>query len=242
MIGVLLALSAWLVWAHLGRPEAAEAPALRGLFTWRNAAFFFLGAGFLLVETKGVTELGLVFGNTWSVVAVVVGGILLMVYLANGWVARRGAVSSHLAFALLAASLAAGWAVSRLASGGAAVPWPQAVMPVLLTLPLFFAGLIFSTELTRPGEIGPALAANLFGGMLGGFLEYNSMYWGLGSLYPLGLALYAAAYGCVLAASRRRPATAPGEWWGGLRRARPAAHRLPAPLAQEPAPDPARLS
>ena len=27
--------------------------------------FFFLGAGFMLVETKAITELGLLFGNTW---------------------------------------------------------------------------------------------------------------------------------------------------------------------------------
>ena len=32
----------------------------------------------MLIETKGITELGLVFGNTWSVMAVVVSGILLM--------------------------------------------------------------------------------------------------------------------------------------------------------------------
>jgi hypothetical protein len=64
----------------------------------------------------------------------------------------------------------------------------------VLTLPLFFAGLVFSSELARGGEIGGALAANLFGAMLGGFLEYNSMYWGFSSLYPLGMALYGLAF------------------------------------------------
>ncbi|HJT78775.1 MAG TPA: hypothetical protein VJ739_16340, partial [Gemmataceae bacterium] len=79
---------------------------------------------------------------------------------------------------------------------------------VVLTLPLLFAGLIFSGELARHGEIGGALAANLFGAMLGGFLEYNSMYWGFSSLYPLGLALYGLAYVCVLLAARRPAADA----------------------------------
>src|SRR5262249_38674459 len=60
MIGLLLALSGGLVRAHLGTPQ---------LLTARSGVFFFLGAGFMLIETKGITELGLVFGNTWSVVA-----------------------------------------------------------------------------------------------------------------------------------------------------------------------------
>ena len=34
--------------------------------------------------------------------------------------------------------------------------------------------------------------------MLGGFLEYNSMYWGYTSLYPLGMGLYALAFLCTL--------------------------------------------
>ena len=35
-------------------------------------SFFFLGAGFMLVETKAITELGLLFGNTWQVVGVTI--------------------------------------------------------------------------------------------------------------------------------------------------------------------------
>ncbi len=193
MIGLLLALSAWMVRRNLGTPQFVNA---------RGGVFFFLGAGFMLLETKGVTELGLVFGNTWSVLAVVVSGILLMVYAANAWVARRGPLPHGLAFALLGAALLLGWGVTRLSAAGVAVPLPKLVLPVALTLPLFFAGLIFSGELARGGEIGPALAANLFGAMLGGFLEYNSMYWGFGSLYPLGMALYGCAYLCHRRARR----------------------------------------
>jgi len=33
-----------------------------------HLSFFFLGAGFMLVETKGITEIGLTFGNTWQVI------------------------------------------------------------------------------------------------------------------------------------------------------------------------------
>jgi hypothetical protein len=174
------------------------------LLTPQSGGFFLLGAGFMLIETKGITELGLVFGNTWSVIAVVVSGILLMVYVANQIVMRRGPVPQAATFAALGGALLIGLILTRLSMIGVSVPLPRLVMPVVLTLPLFFAGLIFSSELACAGQIGPALSANLFGAMLGGFLEYNSMYWGYSSLYPLGMALYGCAYLCLRVASRGR--------------------------------------
>ena len=69
---------------------------------------------------------------------------------------------------------------------GIVLPAAKLFMPILLTLPLFFAGLIFSSHLAKGEGLGNALSANLFGAMLGGFLEYNSMYLGLSSLYLFG--------------------------------------------------------
>ncbi len=195
MILILLSLSAWFVSRNLGLPR---------LSTTANGAFFFLGAGFMLIETKVVTELGLVFGNTWSVIAVAVSAILLMGFLANQWVLLGGPVRTGASFALLAGALVLGLVVTRMSMSGVNVPAPRLVMPVVLTLPLFFAGLVFSSELGRHGSIGDALSANLFGAMLGGFLEYNSMYWGFSSLYPLGMSLYALAFLCARNARRVR--------------------------------------
>src|SRR5262249_42724048 len=197
MILILLGLSGGLVTKNLGMPKRLTA---------QSGVFFFLGAGFMLIETKGITELGLVFGNTWSVLAVAVTGILLMVYLANQWVLRRGPVAHGMTFALLGLALAAGWGVTRLSMAGVVVPWPKLVMPVALTLPLFLAGLIFSSALAGGSDLGNALSANLFGAMLGGFLEYNSMYWGYSSLYPFGMALYALAFLFQMKASRGQKA------------------------------------
>jgi spermidine synthase len=202
MILILFGLSSWLVKRHLGIPR---------LFTAQSRVFFFLGAGFMLIETKGITELGLVFGNTWSVSAVAVSAILLMVYLANQWVLRRGPVAGGVSYGLLGAALLAGWGLTRLTMAGVALPLPRLVMPVALTLPLFFAGLIFSSVLAGGGDIGKALSANLFGAMLGGFLEYNSMYWGYSSLYPLGMGLYALAFLCQWQASRGVKGVPPNE-------------------------------
>lgn len=167
-------------------------------FDAESGVYFFLGAGFMLVETKVITELGLVFGNTWQVVAIAIIGVLVMGYLANQWVLRFRPPPLPAAFLCLAVFLGAGLMLDQLALG-------KLLVPIALTAPLFFAGLIFSTVLARSGDIGHALSANLFGAMLGGLLEYNSMYFGLKSLYPLGIAIYLLAFLC----SRRQGVSAP---------------------------------
>ena len=52
----------------------------------------------------------------------------------------------------------------------------------------------FSKELSRLKSASQALSANILGAMLGGFLEYNSMYFGFSSLYFLGGFLYLLAF------------------------------------------------
>ena len=43
-------------------------------------------------------------------------------------------------------------------------------------------------------SVAVALSSNLLGAMLGGFLEYNSMYFGFRSLYFLAIAMYLLAF------------------------------------------------
>lgn len=157
------------------------------------ATFFFLGAGFMLIETKGITDLGLVFGNTWVTVAVVICGILTMAYLANLWVQKLGQVNPRISFACLGVTFAVAYMALRAAHTGV-LPIEKLILPAAITLPLFFAGLIFSSELARRGQIGSAMAANLFGAMCGGALEYTALWLGLTSLLWIGLALYACAF------------------------------------------------
>ena len=48
---------------------------------------FFLGAGFMLVETKAVVHMALLFGGTWIVNSVVIFAVLVMILVANLFVA-----------------------------------------------------------------------------------------------------------------------------------------------------------
>ncbi|MEW6610472.1 MAG: hypothetical protein AB1352_02500 [Patescibacteria group bacterium] len=53
-----------------------------------SVSFFSLGAAFLLLETKSVTTLSLLFGSTWLVNLFVFGGILMMILFATLAVSR----------------------------------------------------------------------------------------------------------------------------------------------------------
>jgi hypothetical protein len=169
-------------------------------------SFFLLGAGFMLVETKAITELGLTFGSTWEVIAVVIAGVLLMAFLANAVVQKFGIRRPQLAFILLLASLAAGWLVMG-AGGFASTVGGRVATVLLLTCPMFFSGIVFSTLLGARGSVSAVMSANLLGAMCGGLLEYNSMYFGFRFLYLVAMGFY----GLALAhwALSRRPAAVP---------------------------------
>jgi hypothetical protein len=64
-----------------------------------------------------------------------------------------------------------------------------------LTIPLFFAGIIFSSLIGEARiNISTAFAYNLMGALFGGVMEYNSMYFGFAFLYLLALGFYVLAW------------------------------------------------
>ena len=66
---------------------------------------------------------------------------------------------------------------------------------ILLTIPLFFSGLVFSNLIGKPKiNISTALAYNLIGALFGGLMEYNSMYFGFAFLYLLAAGFYLLAW------------------------------------------------
>jgi len=164
---------------------------------------FFLGAGFMLIETKSITELALVFGSTWVVISIVVAAILIMAFLANLLVIKIGAPRPEITYSLLGIALLVGLAQTFVDLDFLSLRICQLLMTSLLTLPLFFSGFAFSTELKKSVSVAVALSSNLLGAMLGGFLEYNAMFFGYRSLYIIALIMYGLAY---LGSIRRRGA------------------------------------
>jgi hypothetical protein len=79
----------------------------------------------------------------------------------------------------------------------------------LNALPVAFAGVVVSTLLARSANMAAALGANLLGAVVGGCLEYLSMYAGLRALALLALALYLGALALHLRSSRAAASALP---------------------------------
>ena len=105
-------------------------------------------------------------------------------------------------FALLIGAIALGWAVSR-AGGLPTTPLGKLGTVAVLTVPMLFSGLVFSSLLKKAENVAGVMAINMLGSMLGGVLEYNSMYFGFRFLYLLAAAIYLAAMACAVLARRR---------------------------------------
>jgi hypothetical protein len=137
--------------------------------------------------------MGLTFGNTWQVIGFVIAGILIMACLGNGAVQLLHIRRPLMPYLLLWAALALGWYVAR--SGGFnSTPIGRFETALVLTCPLFFSGIVFSTLLSGKGGVSGMMAMNLLGAICGGLLEYNSMYFGFRSLYLVAMGCYFLAF------------------------------------------------
>jgi hypothetical protein len=166
-----------------------------------DPVLFLMGAAFLLIETRGVTDLSLLFGSTWIVNSSVFAGVLVMALAANLAVQRFRPENLTPYFVALFAALL----ISYLVRPSQLLTLPlieRGVFGGLLNaLPIGFAGVIFSTLLARSEDATSSLGSNLIGAMAGGSLEYASIVTGLRFLTAIAIALYGAAF--VLVAGRR---------------------------------------
>ena len=158
---------------------------------------FFMGAAFLLLETRSVTTFALLFGTTWLVNALVFTGVLLAVLAAievTQRTARRGhVISRKVIIPALFASLAIAFLIPNSALLGLPVPARLVAAVVLAFAPIFFANLLFTTRFKDAANPTAAFAANLFGAMVGGCLEYLSLVLGYQWLLAVAAVLYVAA-------------------------------------------------
>jgi hypothetical protein len=185
---------------------AAVGGPLRFRFQRLNLPLFLLGAGFLLLETKGVTQISLLFGSTWVVNLLVISSVLLVLFLVNLLVLRREAIGRPLslraAFLPLAAALIlfTFLPVSALSALPAALQWLAGGL--LVGLPIGLAGVVFPSLFARAADPAVAFSSNLLGAIVGGALEYATMAFGIQSLGFLATVIYLVAFLLI----ERRPA------------------------------------
>jgi spermidine synthase len=161
----------------------------QNIANFKYMPFFLMGTGFMLVETKAITELSLNFGNTWVVVGIVISSIMVMAFIANIVVEKLKFKLVYLPYFLLLASLGCGLWIA-MSGGFPATDTGKLSSTITLTIPLFFSGILFSTLIGRCKDIPAAMSMNLLGAILGSVLEYSAMYLGYRALYVLAIAVY----------------------------------------------------
>jgi hypothetical protein len=152
----------------------------------------FMGAAFLLLETKNVVQFALLFGATWFVNALVFAGVLVAVYLAVETASRVRLPRPPVLYAALIAALALAWIVPQESLLGLPMVVRFLAGSALAFAPVFLANLVFAQRFSDVETAGTAFAANLLGAMVGGTLEYLALITGyrfilivIGVLYGL---------------------------------------------------------
>jgi hypothetical protein len=160
----------------------------------RYVDLFFMGAAFLLLETKSVVQFALLFGTTWFVNALVFGGVLVSVLAAIEVARRWRPAQPAMLYVALLAAIAVAWVVPVDFLLGLEM-LPRFVLAVVVWFtPIFIANLVFAERFRNVEESNIAFGANLLGAMVGGVLEYVALLTGYQALLLLVALLYGAAF------------------------------------------------
>lgn len=158
-----------------------------------NGQMFFLGAGFMLLETKGVVHMALLFGSTWIVNSIVFFSILTMILLSNFLVIafKPKVLWPYLVLLVLAL------AIDSLIPMSSFLVLPGAARVVascsLVYIPVFFAGVIFATSFRESANPDVDFGSNIAGIILGGLSEYLSLIMGFNHLLWVAIVFYLLA-------------------------------------------------
>ncbi|WP_157665188.1 spermine/spermidine synthase domain-containing protein [Mariniblastus fucicola] len=169
-------------------------PIIVGKWNASHWHFFFLGAAFLLLEVQNISKAAVVLGNTWLVNAVIIGGILTMILIANlieiKWPQK---LPTSYAWTLLIGTCLALFFIDI--SSFAFLPYlaKSVIVGTLTTLPMLFSGIIFIRSFTEVKRKNEALGANLIGSIVGGVLQSITFVIGIKALLLVVAMLYLAA-------------------------------------------------
>ena len=155
-----------------------------------GARMFFLGAGFMLIETTAVVHMALLFGSTWIVNSVVFFAVLAMILCANLLVqtARPKNLAPYYAGLLLTLAMNAlvplDWFLGMNRFAQISLACSMGFAPIL------FAGVIFAVSFARVGSPDRAFGFNIAGAMTGGLAENTSMLFGFQYLFAVAALFY----------------------------------------------------
>ncbi|MCE9567090.1 MAG: hypothetical protein K8U57_34235 [Planctomycetes bacterium] len=154
---------------------------------WRS---FFLGAGFMLVETKAIVEMALLFGGTWMVNTVVFAAILVMSLLGNLYAGKVKPTRLEPYYIGLFVSLGIGLAVPLNVFLGLEPTLQIIAVCALVFTPVAFAGVVFATTFRRTSQPDRVFGMNVAGALCGGLAENASILLGFQLLLCVAVGFY----------------------------------------------------
>jgi hypothetical protein len=146
-----------------------------GRWSWQC---FLLGAGFMLLETKAITQFALLWGSTWVVSSLAIASVLAMALAAN-LVLLRSTVGAHpwRIGGLARAARGQRAAADRRADVRAASPSPCST-PCCSSARFSAPASCSGSAIKRSTSVARDYGVNLLGAMTGGVAEYASLVTG----------------------------------------------------------------
>jgi SAM-dependent methyltransferase len=206
MILIFLVISAAAI--GIAAPELVRG-SLRGF----DAEMFLFGAAFLLLETKLVTQMSLVWGTTWVTSAVVFGSILLTILIGTIAMQLRPmpyavAATALVLSLLITYAVPAEWLLRTSVAGRLAVSILFAGTPVL------FASVCFAIRFRIREVSNLAFGWNLAGAVFGGLVEFMSMVTGIRAMTLVALVAYLVTFLIATSSARYEAASVGAEQTG----------------------------
>jgi hypothetical protein len=177
----------------------------RGEVDWE---MFLFGLAFLLIETRFVTTMNLVWGATWLTSAVVFGSILAMILIGTVLMELRP-IPWAWAGTGLVLTLFATYLVPTEALVGRSTAVRLLLSVLMVGGPIFFASVCFALRFRERPAADIAFGWNLLGAVAGGLLEFFSMSLGLKALTLIAILAYLSAFLVRLRASDPKVAEVP---------------------------------
>lgn len=177
-----------LAWFACGQSIRQNSTAKR----WK---LFFLGAAFMLLELGIIDRLSLVFGTTWIVNSICIFAVLTAIILSNILIMQKPKIMpATMMYGGLLGTLIILYVVPIQTFNSMGMFVGGSIAALLSAVPVFFAGMIFSTAFKDEEQPSVGLAFNMLGSVIGGLTEYTASYTGIKSLLVISAVFYLCSF------------------------------------------------
>lgn len=166
--------------------------------------FFFMGASFMLLEVMMISKSAVALGSVWTVNAVIIGGILSMVLVANWIKAKVPHMPMLPIYGLLMVSCVMLFFIDLSAIAHLPYVGRAFAIAAVATIPMLFSSIVFIDSFDKVDNKSRALGANLFGALVGALLQSISFLTGIHFLVLLVGVGYLTAIALAPASQRMR--------------------------------------